>query len=150
RSRGYNVGQIEIEAVHWKEKSELAIKVIKITHSQAEKLLTTPETFVEVVFQDPFSIHDIKRTKLAERSFNPNFNEEFVFRLPAKTAISDITIDLLFIEQSPLQHNLTPIGILTLSKHTDWYPVRRFWAEVEQTPNVRHTDKFIFEGTGAE
>ena len=101
---------------------------------------------MEVVFQSPFDIYDIRQTKTADRSLNPIFNEEFIFEIPEKIAISDITVDLIFLEKSSLSNRPTVLGILTLSKHTDWFPVRRFWAYVEEYPNVKLKDSFLFEG----
>ncbi|CAF1455087.1 unnamed protein product [Rotaria sordida] len=145
-SRGINVGQVEIEAGHWPDKSQLSINIIKVSHSQAERLLRAPETYVEVIFQGPFDIYDIQRTKIADRSLNPIFNEEFFFQTPEKTAVSDITVDLIFLEKSSLSHNPGVLGVLTLSKHTDWYPVRKFWADVEENPNMKLKNSFLFEG----
>ncbi|CAF0927111.1 unnamed protein product [Adineta steineri] len=145
-SRGINVGQVEIEATYWLTKHELSINIIKISHSQAERFLRAPETYVEIVFQGPFDIFDIQRTKVAERSLNPIFNEEFLFQIPEKTAVSDVTVDLIFVEKSNLYHNPAILGVLTLSKHTDWFPVRKFWADVEENPNVKLKDSFLFEG----
>jgi hypothetical protein len=106
------------------------------------------ETYVEVIFQGPFNIYDIKRTKVADRSINPTFNEEFIFEIPEKTAISDVTVDLVFLEKSSLSHNPSVLGVLTLSKHTDWFPVRKFWAELEESPNIKLKNCFLFEGNG--
>ena len=83
---------------------------------------------------------------MADRSLNPKFDEEFIFHIPDKTAASDITIDLVFIEKSSLHHHPVVLGVLTLSKHTDWFPVRKFWALLEEIPNIRHKDRFLFEG----
>ena len=104
------------------------------------------ETYVEVIFQGPFNIHDIKRTKVADRSINPKFNEEFLFEIPEKRAISDITVDLIFLEKSSLYHGPSVLGVLTLSKHTDWFPVRKFWAELEENPDITLKNSFLFEG----
>ncbi|CAF0932270.1 unnamed protein product [Adineta ricciae] len=145
-SRGINVGQVEIEAVYSPDKHQLTIHIIRVSHSQAEKLLREPETYVEVIFQGPFDIFDIKRTKFAERSLNPIFNEEFLFQIPEKTAISDVTVDLLFLEKVTLSHNPAILGVVTLSKHTDWFPVRKFWADLEENPNVKLKNSFLFEG----
>lgn len=41
-SRGLNVGQVEIEATHWPAKRQLSIHIVKISHSQAERLLRAP------------------------------------------------------------------------------------------------------------
>jgi hypothetical protein len=101
---------------------------------------------VEVIFQGPFDIYDIKRTKVADRSLNPTFDEEFYFKIPEKTAVSDLTIDLIFLEKSSLHHHHSVVhGVLTLSKHTDWYPVRKFWVDIEENPDVRLKDRFLFE-----
>ena len=104
------------------------------------------ETYVEVIFQSPFDIFDIKQTKIAERSLNPTFNEEFLFKIPEKIAVSDVSVDLIFLEKSSLHHHPTVLGVLTLSKHTDWFPVRKFWAQLEETPNVKLKNSFLFEG----
>ena len=103
---------------------------------------------MEVIFQGPFNIYDIKRTKVADRSINPTFNEEFLFEIPSKTAISDITVDLVFLEKSSISHTSSVLGVLTLSKHTDWFPVRRFWADLEESPNIKLKNSFLFEGNG--
>lgn len=103
---------------------------------------------MEVIFQGPFSIYDIKRTKIADRSLNPKFEEEFLFELPDKTAIGDITVDLIFLEKSTLYHNPLVLGVLTLSKHTDWFPVRKFWTDLEENPDVTLKNSFLFEGNG--
>ncbi|CAF2365201.1 unnamed protein product [Rotaria sp. Silwood2] len=145
-SRGINVGQVEIEAAYWTDKCQLSIHIIKVSHSQAERLLRAPETYVEVIFQGPFDIYDIKRTKVADRSLNPKFNEEFFFQTAEQTAVSDITVDLIFLEKSSLSHHPVVLGVLTLSKHTDWYPVRKFWADVEENPNIKLKNSFLFEG----
>ncbi|CAF0731079.1 unnamed protein product [Rotaria sp. Silwood1] len=146
RSRGFNVGQVKIEAAYWPDKSQLSINIVKVSHSQAERLLRAPETCVEVIFQGPFDIYDIKRTKIADRSLNPTFNEEFFFQMPEKTAVSDITVDLVFLEKLSLTHHPCVLGVLTLSKHTDWEPVRRFWTDVEENPNIKWKNSFLFEG----
>jgi hypothetical protein len=104
------------------------------------------ETYVEVIFQGPFDIYDIKRTKVADRSLNPIFNEEFFFQIPEKTAVSDVTVDLIFLEKLTLYHHPAILGVLTLSKHTDWFPVRKFWADVEENPNIKLKNSFLFEG----
>ncbi|CAF3730563.1 unnamed protein product, partial [Adineta steineri] len=122
-SRTVNIGQVEIEAAYWPTSRQLSIHIVKVTHLQAERLLRTSDTYVEIIFQSPFDIYDIKRTKVADRSLNPIFNEEFYFKIPRKIAISDITIDLIFLEKSSLHHHHSIVhGVLTLSKHTDWYP----------------------------
>ncbi len=36
------MGQVEVEATHWPEKQQLAIHIVKISHSQAERLLRAP------------------------------------------------------------------------------------------------------------
>jgi hypothetical protein len=36
------------------------------------------------------------------------------------------------------------LGVLTLSKHSDWFPVRKFWINVEENPNISVKDRFIF------
>lgn len=41
-SRGINVGQVEIEAAHWSTRRELQINILKVSHSQAERLLRAP------------------------------------------------------------------------------------------------------------
>ena len=99
-----------------------------------------------MIFQDPFDIYDIQRTKIADRSLNPKFDEEFLFDIPEQIAISDITVDLIFLEKSSLHHNPVVLGVLTLSKHTDWHPVRKFWNELEENPNVKLKSSFLFEG----
>lgn len=99
------------------------------------------------MFQNPFIIYDIKRTKVAERSFNPIFNEEFLFQIPEKTLVSDITIDLIFLEKSALHHHPIVLGTLTLTKHTDWFPVRKFWIDVAENPDIKMKDRFLFEGS---
>jgi hypothetical protein len=104
------------------------------------------ETYVEILFQSPFDIYDIKRTKIADRTINPKFDEEFLFQIPEKLTISDITIDLIFLEKYTLHHHPIVLGVLTLSKHTDWYPVRKFWSDVEENPNVKLKDRFLFGG----
>ncbi|CAF3108997.1 unnamed protein product [Rotaria socialis] len=145
-SRGINVGQVEIEAGYWPDKCELSIHIVKVSHSQAERLLRAPETFVEVVFQGPFDIFEIKQTKVADRSLNPKFDEEFFFQIPDKTAVSDITVDLIFLEKSSISSHPGVLGVLTISKHTDWYPMRKFWADVEENPNMKLKSSFLFEG----
>jgi hypothetical protein len=50
------------------------------------------------------------------------------------------------LEKSSLHHHPVVLGVLTLSKHTDWYPVRKFWIDVEENPNIRLKDRFLFEG----
>jgi len=104
------------------------------------------EIYIEIIFQSPFDIYDIKRTKIADRSLNPKFDEEFLFQIPEKITISDITIDLIFLEKSSLHHHPIVLGVLTLSKHTDWYPVRKFWIDIEENPNTKLKDRFLFEG----
>jgi len=104
------------------------------------------DTFVEVIFQGPFEMYDTKRTKVVDNSLNPKFNEEFLFDIPEKTAVSDITVDLIFMEKSSLYQNPTVLGVLTLSKHTDWFPVRKFWAQLEENPDIKMKDSFLFEG----
>lgn len=99
-----------------------------------------------MVFQGPFDIFDIRRTKIADRSLNPTFNEEFLFDIPEKIAVSDVTVDLIFLEKSSLHHNPVVLGVLTLSKHTDWFPVRKFWADLEENPDVKLKNSFLFEG----
>ncbi len=164
-SRGLNVGQIEIEATYLSSKCQLSINIVKISHSQAERLLGAPgiryfllfcfllsnyfyylDTFVEIIFQGPFEIYDTKRTKVVDNSLNPKFNEEFIFDIPEKTAISDITVDLIFLEKSSLYQNPTVLGVLTLSKHTDWFPVRKFWITLEENPDIKMKNCFLFEG----
>ncbi|UJR23636.1 hypothetical protein I4U23_026621 [Adineta vaga] len=144
-SRHIHIGQVEIEAAYWSDTEQISIHIIKVSHSQAERLLRAPETFVEVIFQGPFDIYDIKRTKVADRSLNPKFEEEFFFQIPHKIAISDITIDLIFLEKSSLHYHPVVHGTLTLSKHTDWYPVRKFWSDIEENPNMKLKDRFLFE-----
>lgn len=107
------------------------------------------ETFVEVIFQGPFDIYEIKRTKVADRSSNPVFNEEFFFKIPKKTAISDTTIDLLFFEKLSISHPII-LGTVTLSKHTDWFPVRRFWAQLADSSNIKIKASFLFQGNVEE
>ena len=109
-------------------------------------LFVSLETYVEVIFQSPFDIYDIKRTKVADRSLNPIFDEEFLFKIPKKIAVGDTTTDLIFLEKSSLHHHPVVLGVLTLSKHTDWFPVRKFWTDVDENPNVRLKDRFLFEG----
>ena len=104
------------------------------------------ETYVEIVCQSPFDIYDIQRTKVADRSLNPVFDEEFLFRLPDQVAVGDITVDLIFLEKSSLHHHPIVLGVLTLSKHTDWFPVRRFWTDLDKNPDMRMKDRFLFEG----
>lgn len=101
-----------------------------------------------MIFQDPFTIYCIKRTKVADRSINPIFDEEFLFDLPEKTPIGDITVDLIFLEKSTLYHNSSVLGVLTLSKHTDWFPVRKFWTDLEENPDLTLKNSFLFEGNG--
>lgn len=74
------------------------------------------------------------------------FDEEFVFDISEKVSVGDITIDLIFFEKSSLHHHPIVLGILTLSKHTDWFPVRKFWIDLEESPNLRLKDRFLFEG----
>jgi hypothetical protein len=104
------------------------------------------ETYVEIIFQSPFDIYDIKRIKIIERSTNPKLKDEIIFQIPDNITISDLAIDLIFRGKSSLQHHAVVLGVLTLSKHTDWYPVRKFWIDVEENPNVRLKDRFLFEG----
>jgi hypothetical protein len=105
------------------------------------------ETFVEIIFQSPFDIYDIKRMKITERSSNPKLTDEYFFQIPEKMTISDLTIDLIFRgKSSSLHHHAVVLGVLTLSKHTDWYPVRKFWIDLEENPNTRLKDRFLFEG----
>ena len=162
-SRGINVGQVEIEASFSSTQNQLLIHIVKVSHSQAERLLRAPgtvrmigllltlngclslETYVEVIFQGPFDIYDIQRTKVADRSLNPKFDEEFLFDIPAKAALSDFTVDLIFLEKSSL-HQPAVLGVLTLSKHTDWFPVRKFWADLEENPEIKLKNSFLFEG----
>ncbi|CAF0894373.1 unnamed protein product [Rotaria sordida] len=146
-SRGINVGQVEIEAVHWLARHQLLIHIVKVNHLQSERLLRAPETYIEIVFQSPFDIYDIKRTKVADRSFNPEFDEEFHFQIPKNIAVSDLTVDLIFLEKSSLHHHPIVLGVLTLSKHTDWFPVRKFWIDVAENPDTRLKDRFLFEGS---
>ncbi|CAF1373911.1 unnamed protein product [Rotaria sordida] len=61
-----------------------------------------------------------------------------------KIATSDITIDLIFLEKSSLYHHSIVLGVLTLSKHTDWFRARKFWINVEENPNITLKDHFIF------
>jgi hypothetical protein len=77
---------------------------------------------------------------------NPKFDEEFLFEIPEQTAVSDVTVDLVFIEKSSLHHHPIVLGVLTLSKHTDWFPVRKFWNELEENPNMTLKNSFLFEG----
>lgn len=116
---------------------------LKWAHRKPIEIL---ETFIELVLQNPFNVIDTKRTKLAERSFNPIFDEELSFALPVKVSLSDLTLDLVFLGKSSLHHHPIVLSVLTLSKHTDWFPVRRFWTELERNPNVRMKDRFLFEG----
>ncbi len=37
-----NVGQVEIEAAYWPDKHQLSINIVKVSHSQAERLLRAP------------------------------------------------------------------------------------------------------------
>jgi hypothetical protein len=37
-----NVGQVEIEAAYWPAKHQLSINIVKVSHSQAERLLRAP------------------------------------------------------------------------------------------------------------
>lgn len=111
-----------------------------------ESVFCIAETYVEVIFQGPFNIHDIKRTKVADRSLNPKFNEEFLFDIPENRAISDITVDLIFLEKSSLSHTPSVLGVLTLSKHTDWFPVRKFWNDLDDNPNITLKNSFLLEG----
>ena len=104
------------------------------------------ETYVEIIFQSPFNIYNIERTKTADRSFNPTFNEEFRFPIPKKTTVSDITIDLIFLEKPSLNYHPIVFGVLTLSKYTDWFPTRKFWTDIEKNPNMKIKDRFLFEG----
>ncbi|CAF3422872.1 unnamed protein product [Rotaria sp. Silwood1] len=146
-SHGINVGQVEIEAVYWLARHQLSIHIVKINHLQFDRLLRAPEIYVEIVFQSPFNIYDIKRTKVADRSFNPEFNEEFHFQIPEKITVSDLTIDLIFLEKSTLHQHPIVLGVLTLSKHTDWFPVRKFWIDVAENPDTKLKDRFLFEGS---
>ncbi len=60
--------------------------------------------------------------------------------------MSDITVDLIFLEKSSLHHHPPVVfGVLTLSKHTDWFPVRKCWIDMGENPNVRLKDRFLFE-----
>lgn len=81
---------------------------------------------------------------------NPTFDEEFLFRIPEKIAVSDVTVDLIFLEKSALHQQPRVLGVLTLSKHTDWFPVRKFWADLEETPDVKLKNSFLFEGNVEE
>ena len=45
-SRGINVGQVEIEAAHWPARRQLSIHIVKVSHSQAERLLRAPGIYV--------------------------------------------------------------------------------------------------------
>ena len=114
--------------------------------NRKRRILSFLETYVEILFQTPFDIYDIKRTKVSERSSAPNLLDEIFFQIPEKLTVSDITIDLIFREKSSLHHHAVVLGVLTLSKHTDWYPVRKFWIDVQQNPNIRLKDRFLFEG----
>lgn len=161
-SHGVNVGQVEIEVTHWPARQQLSLRIIKVSHSQVERVLRAPgnwsihllhrvlffleETYVEIIFQNPFDIHDVKRTKTSERSFNPTFNEEFLFQMPSKTSIRDVTVDLICLGKTSLHHHSIVFGVLTLSKHTDWFPVRKFWLDLEANPNMKLKDRFLFEG----
>ena len=109
-------------------------------------MLSFAETYVEIVCQSPFDIYDTQRTRVADRSLNPVFDEEFLFRIPDKVAVGDITVDLIFLEKSSLHHHPIVLGVLTLSKHTDWFPVRRFWTDLGNNPDIRLKDRFLFEG----
>ena len=165
-SRSINVGQVEIEAGYWPEREKLSIHILKVSHSHTDRLLRSSgwtllcdiievenisssfflERYVEILFQSPFDIYDIKRAKIPERSSTPNLLDEIFFPIPDKLSVSDITIDLIFREKSSLHHHGIVLGVLTLSKHTDWYPVRKFWIDVQQNPNIRLKDRFLFEG----
>jgi hypothetical protein len=101
---------------------------------------------VEIIFQSPFDIYDIKRMKIAERSLTSKLAGEVFFQIPENVTISDITIDLIFRGKLSLHHHAVVLGVLTLSKHTDWYPVRKFWTDVEENPNMRLKDRFLFQG----
>ena len=101
---------------------------------------------MEIVFKSPFEIYDIKRMKVAERSVNSKSSDEIFFQIPQNVAVSDLTIDLIFRGRSSLHHHAMVLGVLTLSKHTDWYPVRKFWIDVEENPSTTLKDRFLFEG----
>jgi hypothetical protein len=45
------VGQVEIEATYWSTKQQLAIHIVKISHSQAERLLRAPGKINFCLFQ---------------------------------------------------------------------------------------------------
>jgi hypothetical protein len=66
--------------------------------------------------------------------------------MPPKTSISDITVDLICMGKTALHHHPIVFGVLTLSKHTDWFPVRKFWIDLEANPNMKLKDRFLFEG----
>ncbi|CAF3200056.1 unnamed protein product [Rotaria socialis] len=142
-----NIGQVEIEAAYWPSRQQLSLTIVRVNHLQSERLLIAPETYIEIVFQSPFDIYETKRTKVADRSFNPRFDEEFLFQIPETITFSDTTIDLIFLEKSSLHHHPVVLGVLTLSKHTDWFPVRKFWMDVAENPGIRLKDRFLFEGS---
>lgn len=43
------MGQVELEATHWSTKRQLSINILKISHSQAERLLRAPGTCIDLV-----------------------------------------------------------------------------------------------------
>ena len=98
------------------------------------------ETYVEILFQSPFDIYDLKRIRLVDQ---PSAS---YFEIPDNLTIRDITIDFIFWQKSSLHHHPIVLGVLMLSKHTDWYPVRKFWMDIEQNPNVKIKERFSFEG----
>lgn len=104
------------------------------------------EIYVEFVLQNTFHVLDTKQKRLAERSFNPIFNEEISFEIPETATLSDLTLDLIFLNKSSLHHHPFVLGVLTLSKHIDWFPVRKFWSDLEENVDRRLRDRFLFEG----
>ncbi|CAF4175658.1 unnamed protein product [Rotaria magnacalcarata] len=144
-SRSHKI--VEIEAAYWPSRQQLSLTIVRVNHLQSERLLIAPETYIEIVFQSPFDIYETKRTKVADRSFNPRFDEEFIFQIPETITFSDTTTDLIFLEKSSLHHHPVVLGVLTLSKHTDWFPVRKFWTDVAENPGIKLKDRFLFEGS---